>query len=171
MQMRRTLLLLPALWVAVAACGRPVDLKQALQVTDLTGGWHDAGIFEGRNKLVPSVTFRIHKTTDANLNPLSLNVLFKKLPRAGSPPPAPGTRAEEDWDEFFVQRVEFNGKDTGLLTVRPKAGYTGDPPQTRAQILAHSMFQDVRVHIFAKHSASHWFEIAQYDIPRRLLTD
>jgi hypothetical protein len=169
--MRRALWLLPALWLAVSACSRPVDLKQTLTVPEITGGWHDAGIVDGRNKIVPSVTFRIHKSTDANINPLSLNVVFKKLPRAGSPPPAPGTAGEEDWDEFFVQKVDFNGNDTGPLTVRPKAGYTGDPPQTRAQILAHSMFQDVRVHVFAKHSASQWVEIAQYDIPRRLLTD
>lgn len=169
--MRRALWVLPALWLAVAACGRPVDLKQTLRISDLSGGWHDAGITEGRNKLVPSVTFRIHKSTDANLTPLSLNVVFKKLPRAGTPPPAPGTSAEEDWDEFFVQKVDFNGNDTAPLTVRPKAGYTGDAPQTRAQILAHSMFQDVRVHIFAKHSASQWIELAQYDIPRRLLAN
>ena len=38
-----------------------VDFNQALQVTDVSGGWFDFGIVDGKNKLVPSVTFRIKK--------------------------------------------------------------------------------------------------------------
>jgi len=151
-----------------AACSKPVDLKQVLQVTDLSGGYHDAGIVDGRNKIVPSVTFRIKKSTDDSLRPLSVNVVFKKLPQA-SQPVAPGSPAEIDFDEVFKQSVPFNGNQTDLLTVRATAGYTGDPPQSRADMLKHSQFQDVRVHIFAKHSSSQWVEIAQFDLPRQLL--
>jgi hypothetical protein len=163
-------ILAPAVILSVLAtgCARPVDLKKALQVTDIVGGFHDAGIVDGRNKLVPSVTFRIKKSTDDDIRPLSLNVVFKKLPRPGVAVP-PGSTGEEDWDEVFVQNVAFNGNQTAPLTVQPKAGYTGDPPQSRADILKHSQFQDVRVHIFAKHSASQWVEIATYDIPRQVL--
>ena len=152
----------------LAACSRPVDLKQTLQVGDVTAGYHDAGIVDGKNKLVPSVTFRLKKSTDDNLRPLSLNVVFKKLPRAGMAVP-PGSPAEEDWDEVFVQNVPFDGNQTAPLTVTPNAGFTGDPPQSRADILKHSQFQDVRVHIFAKHSSSQWVEIGAYDIPRQVL--
>jgi hypothetical protein len=152
-----------------ASCGKPVDLKQTLQVTDLTGGYHDAGIVDGRNKIVPSITLRLKKSTDASLRPLSLNVVFKKLPAKGVTP-SPGTTGEEDWDEVFLQSVAFEGNQTAPLTVRPNAGYTGDPPQSRADILNHTQFRDVRVHVFAKHSSSQWVEIAQYDLPRQLLT-
>ncbi len=154
--------------VLVAGCSPPIDLKQVLQVTDIVGGYHDAGIVDGRNKLVPSVTFRIRKSIDGDIRPLSLNVVFKKLPRPGVAVP-PGSRGEEDWDEVFVQNVPFNGNQTAPLTVQTKAGYTGDPPQSRADILKHSQFQDVRAHIFAKHSASQWVEIGTYDIPRQVL--
>jgi hypothetical protein len=154
--------------VLVTGCSRPIDLKHVLQVTEITGGYHDAGIVDGRNKLVPSVTFRMRKSIDADIRPLSLNVVFKKLPRPGVAVP-PGSSGEEDWDEVFVQSVPFNGNETAPLTVQTKAGYTGDPPQSRADILKHSQFQDVRVHIFAKHSASQWVEIATYDIPRHVL--
>jgi hypothetical protein len=154
--------------VLLAGCSRPVDLKQALQVTDPTAGYHDAGIVDGKNKLVPSITFRLKKSTSDSLRPLSLNVVFKKLPRAGTAVP-PGTPAEEDWDEVFMQSVPFEGDQTPPLTVTPKAGFTGDPPQSRADILKHSMFQDVRVHVFAKHSSSQWVEIGSYDIPRQVL--
>ena len=37
------------------SCGPRVDLKQALQVTDVSTGWFDAGIVDGKNKLVPSI--------------------------------------------------------------------------------------------------------------------
>jgi hypothetical protein len=36
-------------------------------------------------------------------------------------------------------------------------------------MLKNSQFRDVRVHIFAKHSASQWIEIGAYDIPRQVL--
>ena len=154
--------------VLTAGCSRPIDLKQVLQVTDQGGGYRDAGIVDGRNKLSPSISFRIKKSIDDSIRPLSLNVVFKKLPPAGVAVP-PGSPGEEDWDETFVQNVPFDGNQTALLTIQTKTGYTGDPPQSRADILKHSRFQDVRVHIFAKHSASQWVEIATYDIPRQVL--
>ena len=154
--------------VAASGCSKPADLKQVLQVTELTGGYHDAGIFEGRNKIVPSVTFRIKKSTEDSLRPLSVNIVFKQLPKAGTAVP-PGQPAENDFDEVFKQSVPFNGNQTELLTVRATAGYTGDPPQSRADMLKHSLFQDMRVHVFAKHSSSQWVEIAQFDVPRQIL--
>ena len=166
----RILALAPALVLAVltAGCSGSIDLKQVLQITDTSGGFHDSGVVDGRNKLVPRITFRIKKSTDDNIRPLSLNVVFKKLPRPGVAVP-PGSPAEEDWDEVFVQNVPFEGNQTAPVVIETKAGYTGDPPQSRADILKHSMFQDVRVHIFAKHSASQWVEIASFDIPRQVL--
>jgi hypothetical protein len=153
----------------LASCSKPVDLKQSLQVTDVVSGYHDAGVVDGKNKLVPSITFRLKKAADVDLRPLSLNVAFKKLPPAGTAAPA-GSPAETDWDEKFVQSVPFEGDGTKPLTFRTEPGYTADPPQTRADILQHRLFQDVRVHVFAKHSASQWVEIASFDIPRQLLT-
>jgi hypothetical protein len=163
-------ILAPAVLLAVftAGCGRPVDLKQVLQVTDLAGGYHDAGIVDGKNKLVPSLTFRLKKSTDDDLRPLSLNVVFKQLPKPGTAVP-PGSPPETDWDEVYVQSVPFDGSQTAPVTIQTKAGYTGEPPQSRADILKHSMFQDVRVHIFAKHSATQWVEIGTFDIPRQVL--
>ena len=162
-------LALAALPLGAAGCGKPVDLKQALQVGNLSGGYYDAGVVDGRNKIVPSITFRIHKSTSDSLRPLSVNVVFKKLPKAGTAV-APGQPSEEDFDEVFKQSVPFNGDQTDLMTVHANAGYTGDPPQSRADLLKHSQFQDVRVHIFAKHSSSQWVEIAQFDLPRQILT-
>ncbi len=144
--------------VLSAACSKPVDLKQSIQVADVSSGWFDAGIQEGKNKLVPSVTFRLKKNADADISSLSLNLVFT----------AEGDT--EHFDDVFVQRVPFNGNDTDPLTVRSKFGYTGDPPQSRAEMLKNSQFRDMNVQIFAKQSSSQWVELHRLKIPRLLLT-
>jgi hypothetical protein len=150
--------------VAVAAgCSRSVDVKQALEVADATSGWYDAGIVNGKNKIVPSVTFRLKKKSDADLAGVALNVVFRH-------PPPPGTNVEEDWDEVFIQRADFKGANvTDPLTVRPEKGYTGDPPQSRLDILQHTQFRDIRARIFAKYSSSQWVEIGTVDVQRQLI--
>jgi hypothetical protein len=145
----------------VAGCGKQVDLKQTLTMTDSSAGYFDAGIVDGRNKLLPSVTFKLNKSTDVDLRPLSLNVAFKRLSGPGG--------AEEDFDESFIQGVRFDGSQTKPITVRPKAGYTGDPPQSRADMLKNSQFRDIRVHVFAKHGSAQWVEIGAIDLPRQLI--
>jgi hypothetical protein len=146
---------------AAAACSKPVDLKQTLTITDVHAGYFDAGIVDGRNKLVPSSTFKLRKSIEDDLRPLSLNVAFKRLGGAGG--------AEEDFDESFIQGITFNGNETAPITVRPKAGYTGDPPQSRADMLKNSQFRDIRVHVFAKHGSAQWTEIGTIDLPRQLI--
>jgi hypothetical protein len=154
-------LCLLAVGLAQAACQQPPDLKQVLQIAELTGGWYDAGIVEGANKLVPSVTFKIRRTPNAEVNPLQLNVVFKRI----------GDKTDEDWDEFYVQRVDFaDSAETSPLTVRPAAGYKGESGQTRAEMLKNSQFRDVRAFIFAKVSSANWVELARFDIPRQILT-
>ncbi len=157
------LLIAAVVAVLCAACGPRVDIKQSVEVTDATGGWYDAGIVDGKNKLVPSVSFRLKKKPEVDLDGVSLNVVFRR-------PPSPGADTEEDWDEVFIQNAKFAEADrTAPLVVRPHAGYTGDPPQSRQQILQHSGFRDVRARVFAKQSGSQWVELAAIDIPRQLL--
>jgi uncharacterized lipoprotein YmbA len=144
--------------LGLSACGRPVDLKQALQVTDVSSGWFDAGVVEGKNKLVPSVTFKLTKNAGADLSSVALNLTFTF---AGD---------TDHTDDVYVQRVDFQGQDTQPITVRTKWGYTGDPPQTRAEMLSNSHFRDMDVQIFAKQSSSQWVELQRVRIARQLLT-
>ncbi|HEX5473691.1 MAG TPA: hypothetical protein VFX12_03430 [Vicinamibacterales bacterium] len=163
----RVRVMLPALGavlaVALAGCSPQVDLKQTLQVTDVAAGWHDAGVVAGKNKIVPSVTFRLKKPAGASVSPLALNAVFKRL--NGQPPHV----TEDDWDEVFVQNVPFEGDQTAPLTVTSPTGYTADPPQSRADMLANSQFRDMRLHLFAKSGSGQWVEVAHIDIPRTLL--
>ncbi len=158
---RRSLIaVLSALTVAflTASCGPPVDLKQALQVTDVSSGYFDAGIVAGMNKLVPSVTFKLKKNSDVKLSSVSLNVGFLFA----------GTT--EHADDRYVQSVPFETTETKPITVRTEWGYTGDPPQTRAEMLKNSKFRDMEVQIFAKQGSSQWVELQRVPVTRQLLT-
>jgi hypothetical protein len=147
-----------------AACTSSVDVKEAIDVTGSSAGWYDAGIVDGKNKIVPSVTFRLQKNAEADVDAVSLNVVFRH-------PPADGGNTEEDWDEVFVQNVRFSeGNQTPPIVVRPEKGYTGDPPQSRLDLLKHSQFRDVRARVFAKYSSTQWAEVGVIDIPRELIT-
>jgi hypothetical protein len=158
------LALVPIAMLSAASCSPSVDIKQAVEVTDTGGGWYDAGIVDGKNKVVPMVSFRLHKKGAANLDSVSVNIAFRE-------PPPPGGNTEEEWDEVFLQNVKFaEGAQTSVLTVRAEKGYTGDPPQSRLELLKHSQFRDKRAHLFAKASGGQWVEIGTIDVPRQLIT-
>jgi hypothetical protein len=159
---RSWLVVAPVLWLA--ACSPRVDLKQSLEITDASGGWYDAGIVEGKNKIVPSVTFRLRKKADASLDSVAVNVAFRH-------PPAAGATTEDEMDEVFIQNAQFSeGERTPPLTVRTNNGYTGDPPQGRLDLLKHSQFRDVRARVYVKYGSAQWVDIGTIDVPRQLIT-
>ena len=143
---------------ALPACSPPPDLKQAAEVADVSSGWFDAGIVEGKNKLVPSITFRLKKKSGVSISTVSLNVVFKQV------------GVEEHFDEVYVQRVDFKGDETDPITVRATVGYTGDPPQTRAEMLKNSYFKDMEAQVFAKAGSAQWVALHNLTIVRQLLT-
>jgi hypothetical protein len=146
--------------VAVSAsCGPRVDVKQALQVTEVTTGWFDAGIVDGKNKLVPSVAFRLKNAADQQLSSIQLNIVFAVPP---------------DWeDDTFLRGIGSSGLPPGQASdrfvVRAKHGYTGEQP--RAEMLQNSKFQDARVKIQVKHASNQWVQLAEFPVERQLLTN
>lgn len=148
----------------LSACTSSVDVKEAVALADVSSGWFDAGIVDGKNKIVPSVSFRLRKLPDADLNGVALNVIFRH-------PPAEGEDTEGEWDEVYVQNAEFaEGNQTPMLVLRTEKGYTGDPPQSRMDLLQHSHFRDLRARVFARHGSTQWVEIGTIDVERQLLT-
>ena len=152
-----------AFFVAVAAllaasCGSNVNIKEAVQVTDVATGWFDAGVVDGKNKLVPSITFRLRNTSNEDLSAVSINVVFKFVDNG------------DDLEEIFKQRVSFENKQTELLTVRAQTGFTGEPPQSRADMLRNSHFRDVQAIIFVRQASAQWVELQRVPVERQLLT-
>jgi hypothetical protein len=154
--MRR--LLVAAAALLLAACTQPVDLKTSLQVADLATGWFDAGVVDGKNKLVPSITFRLRNTTAGELPYVSMNVVFRNL------------ATSETHEEVFKQRVPIANNQTDLLTIRAQNGAVGEPPQSRQDMLQNSNFQDMEAVILVRQSASQWVELQRVRVDRQLVT-
>ena len=144
--------------LGAASCGSPVDVTQAVEVTDVSTGWFDVGVVDGKNKLVPSVAFRLRNTSEHDLDSISLNVVFRFVDNG------------EDHEEIFKQNVPFDGKQTDLIVVRGQTGFTGEPPQTRADMLQNSFFRDMAAVIYVRQAASQWVELQRIPLERRLLT-
>jgi len=149
-----------AITLSTAACTKKVDLRQTLEITDMSSGWFDAGVVSGRNKIVPSATFRLRKKAPADLDRLSINALFRAID---------GKESELD-NDVYVQRLDMAGAQTEPITIRANNGYTAEPPQSRADMLKHSQFRDMRVQILVKVGSSQWTDLGWIDIKRQLLT-
>ena len=148
------------LLLLTTACSQPVDLKQSLEVTDVTSGWFDVGIVSGRNKIVPSVRVKLRKRSPVDLDRVAINALFRA---------ADGKESELDSD-VFLQRVDFQSAETAPISLRAENGYTAEPPQSRADMLKHSQFRDMRVQILVKQGSSQWTDLGWIDIKRHLIT-
>jgi hypothetical protein len=154
------LVLVVAAAAGAAGCGGPrVDLAQGLEVLEVSTGWHDDGIVNGQNKLVPRIDFKLKNVSDQPLVALQVNCVFRRVTEteelgAGF---LPVTRSNE------LKPVET----TPNLSVKSNYGYTGDEP--RAEMLKNSHFVDAKVEVLAKYSNVQWKRIAEYPIERRLL--
>jgi hypothetical protein len=146
--------------VTVAACSQPrVDLAEALQLSEVSTGWRDAGIVEGQNKLVPSASFKLKNLAEHPLVTVQVNGVFRRVSEA---------------DELGSQFVSVTGSGelmpgatTDTITVSSRFGYTGTEP--RAVMLANSNFVDAKVEVSAKYGSGQWVRIADLPIERRLI--
>lgn len=155
------LVLVPAVWFT-ASCGGPsVDLDKALKVTDVVTGWYDAGIVEDeKNKLVPSISFRLTNVSTVPVSSVYVTVSFRVI------------GDEQELGSSYVKAVGpdglAGGASTAPLVARSSFGYKG--PQPRAQMLQHSQFVDAQVSLFAKSGSAAPVKIGEFKIDRQLLT-
>jgi hypothetical protein len=158
--MRR--LALPLLTVlALAGCGAR-DVTTDLEITDVHTGWFDAGIVQGnKNKIVPSVSFRIQNVSQADIATVQINAVFRRMGETAS------------WGEHYVAGIDSTGLAPGAtgspIVLRSTLGYTGEQP--RLQMLQNREFVDARVEIFGKHRSKPWVKMAEFPIDRQLLTE
>ena len=159
---RLLLLLLLSATVAVPACTmRTIDLPKALEVTDVQTGYFDAGIVDGKNKIVPTISLRL-KNRDSQ--PIASVQMLARFSRVGE--------TEELGSGPFVRAIGPEGLAPGQtcspVVMKIDVGYTSEAP--RAQMFSHSAFKDVHVELFAKYAAQDWAKMGDYPIARQLLT-
>ena len=146
-----------------SACSEAGRFQAGAAVTDVSGGWFDFGIVDGKNKLVPSITFRIRKRpTSASGRSRSTSTSRR------SSTLKPGRKTEEEFDEVFLQTVEFSeGNQTPMLTVRPEHRLYGRcAADAGANAPAPLDSRTSATRIFAKQSSTTWVELLTFDITR-----
>jgi len=159
--MRASLWLVFLAALATASCGPKVDLTKGIQVVDVSTGWWDAGIVNGQNKLVPSVTFKFKNVSDQTLDVLQANVVFRRVTE------------DKEWGSSFVKITGTEGLAPGATsesqTVKSQLGYTGSD-QSRQQMLDNAQFVDAKIELFAKYGSTQWQKVGEYTVPRTLIT-
>ena len=159
--MRSAIPVLALLALATAACEPKVDLTKGLELQMLDSGWFDAGIVNGQNKLVPSVSVKLKNVSEQRLSTLQVQAIFRH-----------GNETEE-WGSAFITAVGSEGlppnASTDPKTLRSQNGYTGSD-QSRQEMLQNSHFVDAKVDLFAKYGSTQWTRMGQYPIERKLIT-
>lgn len=156
----RSLLPVLALVVTTAGCTQiyPVQVLEPLEVTT---GWYDAGILEdGKNKLVPQVQLKLRNKSDAPVDGVQINAIFRRVTE------------KEMWGEHYGWAVRKDalapGQSTDTIVLRSQLGYTGEQP--RMQILQHSGFIDAKVELYLKKGSQVWAKLGEFPIERQLIT-
>ena len=143
-----------------SACAPAVDLTKGLQILGVSTGWFDAGIVNGRNKLVPSISFALKNVSDQKLATVQVNALFRRVTE------------KDEWGSGFLTVVGSAGlapgAGTATFTIRSQLGYTGTD-QSREDMLRNSHFVDAEVELFAKYGSTQWTRIGTYPVARRLI--
>jgi hypothetical protein len=153
------LLLLTSL--VLPGCNRSEDVTELLAPVEVKTGWFDAGLENGKNKLVPTVILSLKNVSNEPVSSVQLNAVIRRVGDG------------EEWGGAFVNRAIGTdglppGASTKPIALRSSLGYTGTEP--RAQMLKNSKFVDARVEVFAKHGGKPWAKIGEWPIARELLT-
>jgi hypothetical protein len=144
-----------------AACNRNREVEKDLRITETRTGWYDAGIVDGKNKIVPSIAFKLENVSDQEISRVQVNAIFHRV------------NETEPWGEHFAPAIDADGLQPSAvgheIVLRGNLGYTS-PDQSRAQMLADRRFVDVKVEIFGKHGSRTWVKMGEFPIERKLLT-
>ena len=144
-----------------AGCAPTIDLSKGLKVNVVSSGWYDAGIVNGQNKLVPSITLTLTNVSDQRLNVLQINALFRRVTE------------QDEWGSAFLTVAGSEGLAPGAttppLTIKSNLGYTG-ADQSRQEMLQNSHFVDAKVDLFAKYGSTQLVRVGEYPITRQLLS-
>ncbi|MDE3155180.1 MAG: hypothetical protein KGN76_08755 [Acidobacteriota bacterium] len=146
--------------LAASACGgTPVDLQKALKVDQVSTGWHNDGVVDGKNKLVPSLTFTLTNQGTQALGSLQVNAVYKRVGET------------EEWGTAFSNVAGSGGLAAGAttpaITLHSPLGYTGT--EAPEQMMQNHLWVDAEVTLFAKYGSAQWTKLGQFPVKRILL--
>lgn len=157
--MKRMLLALTI--ASTTACGPHVDMTKAVHVQAISTGWFAAGVADGRNKIVPSVSFKLENVAGEALPALQVNAVFRRA----------GTNEEfgADFRPVSSSGALGAGATTDTITLKGSLGYTGTDPHEG--LLQNSHFVDAKVELYVKSGSAQWTRVGEYPIARQLNGD
>ena len=144
------------------ACGSSArePITALIEPVEVKTGWFDAGVEDGKNKLLPTVTLKLKNVSSAPVANIQLNAVIRRVGET------------EEWGGAFRKVIDSSGLPPGSSTepivLRSNLGYTSTEP--RAQMLKNSQFVDAQVQVFAKHGGNQWTKLGEWRIERDLLT-
>ena len=149
-----------------SGCSPSINVTEALVVTDITTGWFDAGILEdGKNKIVPGISFTLHNVLEDNVSSVQLLGSFRLVLPDGTDDP-------EELGSATIRAIDLAGLEPGSTTIefqmQSGLGYTG-ANQSRQEMMEHRLFQDAKLLLFAKHRSETWVKLGEYIIDRTLM--
>jgi hypothetical protein len=143
----------------VAGCGPSIDLVAGLRVEGIASGWRGAGVHDGLNKLVPTVSFTLRNVSGETLPLLQVNAVFR---RAGE---------DSEWGARFSPAADSKGlgpgESTQVLMLSSDLGYTGSDGWE--DMLRNTKFVDVDVDVFAKYGSAQWVRLGRFPVQRQLM--
>jgi len=148
--------------VAAVACGSSPSqpISKLVEPVDVRTGWFDAGVEDGKNKLVPTVMLTLKNVSTEPVANVQLNAVIRRVGET------------EEWGGAFQKVIGMEAVPPGgaskPIVLRSNLGYTGTEP--RAQMLKNSQFVDAHVQVFAKHGGNQWTKLGEWQIAREMLT-
>ena len=154
--------------LATAACGPPIDLTKALEVTDVLTGYYDDGVQtksmgDGApprpvNVLRPSITFKLKNVSAQSLTSVQLMASFWKAGGDG------------EWDSVMATAISTQalpaGESTPSITLRSNTAFNLEG--ARAGLFEHSLFLDVTIKLFGKRGGQ-LYRLGEYKLDRVIL--
>jgi len=150
------------LLACVATACNQVDLKTAFEITELSSGYHDAGVTDtGDNKLVPSISFRMKNVSAEPIRSVDMVVFFWSVE----------FEQPKELDEVIITVINSDGLAPGatsdMVVVRSKQGFALQQ-QARSELFKHRLFRDSTAKLFLKR-AGKLVAFGEYTIDRRVL--
>ncbi len=135
-------------------------INKLIAPVEVKTGWFDAGVEDGKNKLVPAVMLTLKNMSGDHVANVQLNAVIRRVGES------------DEWGGAYQKVIGTEGIAPGASTkpivLRSNLGYTGIEP--RVQMLKNSQFVDAQVQLFAKHGGNQWTKLGEWQIARELLT-
>ena len=135
------------------------DVSKLLAVTEVKTGWFDAGLENGKNKLVPMLTITLKNVSQQNVALVQLNAVIRRVGE------------DEEWGGAYTRAIGSPGlapgQSTPPIVLRSNLGYTGTEP--RNVMFQNSLFVDAHIQLFAKQGGANWVKLGEYPVARDLL--